>query len=210
MPILNPEIIAALVLFAFVASITPGPNNTMLMASGANFGFRATVPHMTGVALGFGVMVVAIGLGLGQVFAAWPWLHDVLALIGGLYMVWLAWKIATSHGIGGGAATTRPQTFVQAAGFQWINPKAWAMAVGAVTTYAPRENYTVNVLVVSLIFVLVNAPCITVWAGFGAGMRRYLDRPQVLRGFNLGMAMLLLASLVPLTVDLTARAQALF
>ena len=210
MPLLSPEIIAALVLFAFVASITPGPNNTMLMASGANFGFRATVPHMVGVATGFGMMVAAIGLGLGRLFEAWPWLHDVLALIGGLYMMWLAWKIATSHGIAGGAASARPQTFVQAAGFQWINPKAWAMAVGAVTTYAPRENYTANVLVVSLIFVLVNAPCITVWAGFGAGMRRYLDRPKVLRIFNLAMAAFLLASLVPLAIDLTGKAAAHF
>lgn len=200
---LSPQLLAALSLFAFVSSITPGPNNTMLMASGANFGFRATVPHLAGVAIGFGVMVVAVGLGLGRLFEAFPRLHDVLAVLGAAYMIWLAWKIATAKGIGGGVAAGRPQTFWQAAAFQWVNPKAWAMALGAVTTYAPREHYNFNVLLVSLVFMSVNAPCVATWTGFGVGLRRFLDRPAVLRGFNLTMALLLLASLVPMVLELT-------
>jgi threonine/homoserine/homoserine lactone efflux protein len=199
---LTPELLAALTLFAFVSSITPGPNNTMLMASGANFGFRATAPHMLGVSLGFFVLVVAVGLGLGGLFAAYPALHDVLAVAGGLYLLWLAWKIATAKGFGTGEAGARPMTFLQAAAFQWVNPKGWAMALGAVTAYAPRENYAFNVLLISLIFTLVNLPCVASWTGFGVGLRRFLDKPAVLRAFNVGMALLLVLSLVPVALEL--------
>jgi threonine/homoserine/homoserine lactone efflux protein len=201
MPSLSPELLAALVLFAFVASITPGPNNTMLMASGANFGFRATVPHLSGVVIGFAGMVLAVGLGLGQVFVAFPQLHTILAVLGGAYMVWLAWKIATAKGIGGGAVGGRPLTFLQAAGFQWVNPKAWVMAIGAVTTYAPQDHYNLNVVLVSLVVMVVNGPCVATWMGFGVGLRRFLDRPVMMRAFNLTMAALLLASLAPLVVE---------
>lgn len=199
---LTPELIAALALFAFVSSITPGPNNTMLMASGANFGFRATRPHALGVSLGFFVLVVSVGLGLGGLFTAYPVLHDILAVAGGGYLLWLAWKIATSKGMGMGTAGAAPQTFLQAAAFQWVNPKAWAMALGAVTAYAPREHYVVNILIVSAVFTAINLPCVSVWTGFGVGLRRFLDRPAVLRAFNLTMALLLVASLIPLALEL--------
>ncbi len=198
---LTPELLAALTLFAFVSSITPGPNNTMLMASGANFGFRATAPHMLGVSIGFFVLVVAVGLGLGGLFAAYPALHDVLAVAGGLYLLWLAWKIATAKGLGSGEAGARPMTFLQAAAFQWVNPKGWAMALGAVTAYAPRENYALNVLLISLIFTVVNLPCVASWTGFGVGLRRFLDKPAVLRAFNIAMALLLVLSLVPVAME---------
>ena len=201
---LTPELLAALALFAFVSSITPGPNNTMLMASGANFGFRASIPHMIGVSGGFLLLVVAVGLGLGGLFAAYPESHDVLAVAGGLYLLWLAWKIATSSGLGMGEAGARPQTFLQAAAFQWVNPKAWAMALGAVTAYAPRDGYVTNILVVSVIFTAINLPCVASWTGFGVGLRRFLDRPAVLRAFNLGMALLLVLSLVPVALELLA------
>ena len=199
---LTPELLAALALFAFVSSITPGPNNTMLMASGANFGFRASIPHMMGVSGGFLLLVVAVGLELGGLFAAYPELHDVLAVAGGLYLLWLAWKIATSSGLGMGEAGARPQTFLQAAAFQWVNPKAWAMALGAVTAYAPRDGYVANILVVSVIFTAINLPCVASWTGFGVGLRRFLDRPAVLRAFNVGMALLLVLSLAPVALEL--------
>jgi len=199
---ITPQLLAALALFAFVSSITPGPNNTMLMASGANFGFRASLPHLSGVALGFFVMVLAVGLGLGRVFAAVPQLHDILAVAGAAYMLWLAWKIANARGIAGGEAGGRPQTFWQAAAFQWVNPKAWAMALGAVTTYAPQAHYNANILLVSLVFLSINAPCVMTWTGFGVGLRRFLGRPAVLRAFNLTMAALLAASLIPLVLEL--------
>ena len=199
---LTPELLAALALFAFVSSITPGPNNTMLMASGANFGFRASIPHMIGVSGGFLLLVVAVGLGLGGLFAAYPELHDVLAVAGGLYLLWLAWKIATSSGLGMGEAGARPQTFLQAAAFQWVNPKAWAMALGAVTAYAPRDGYVANILVVSVIFTAINLPCVASWTGFGVGLRRFLDRPAVQRAFNVGMELLLVLSLLPVALEL--------
>lgn len=204
MTALTPELLAALALFAFVSSITPGPNNAMLMASGANFGLKATVPHLLGVTGGFFVLVMAVGLGLGGLFAAYPQLHDILSVLGGAYLLWLAWKIGTSKGISGGKAGGKPQTFLQAAAFQWVNPKAWAMALGAVTAYAPRENYTTNVLVVSAIFVAINLPCVLTWTGFGVGLRRFLDKPAVLRGFNIAMALLLVVSLIPLAMELLA------
>lgn len=205
MTALTPELLAALALFAFVSSITPGPNNTMLMASGANFGFRASIPHLLGVSGGFFVLVVAVGLGLGGLFSAYPELHDILSAAGGLYLLWLAWKIATSKGMATSGGSGRPQTFLQAAAFQWVNPKAWAMALGAVTAYAPREHYVANILAVSLIFVAINLPCVMSWTGFGVGLRRFLDKPAVLRGFNIVMALLLVASLVPLALELTGR-----
>ena len=201
---LTPELVAALALFAFVSSITPGPNNTMLMASGANFGFRATIPHLLGVALGFGVMVLAVGLGLGGLFAAYPQLHAILAVAGAAYLLWLAWKLATAKGIGTGAGGAQPQTFLQAAAFQWVNPKAWAMALGAVTTYVPRENYVANIVLVSAIFMAINLPCVASWTGFGVGLRRFLDRPAILRAFNIGMAALLVISLAPALIELLA------
>ena len=199
---LIPQLFAALTLFAFVNSITPGPNNTMLMASGANFGFRATLPHLYGVAIGFGVMVAAVGLGLGGLIIAFPRLHDVLAIAGGLYMIWLAWKMANAKGVAGGQAGGKPQTFWQAAAFQWVNPKAWAMAVGAITTYAPAEHYNLNVLLVALVFLSVNAPSVAIWTGCGVALRRFLDRPAVLKTFNISMAILLLAALIPLAMEL--------
>ena len=178
--------------FCFVSSITPGPNNTMLMASGA---------HMLGVSLGFGFMVLAVGLGLGQVFVRFPILHPVLAFGGAIYMLWLAWKIANAGGLGEVGTTGSPMTFLQAAGFQWINPKAWIMGVTAVTTYAPQSSYGLNVVLVSLVFVVVNAPCIAAWAGFGVGLRGLLDRPERMRLFNISMAALLVLSLVPLIFE---------
>ncbi|KRA64721.1 lysine transporter LysE [Caulobacter sp. Root655] len=194
------QLLLAFVLFAFATAGTPGPNNMMLLASGANFGFRATILHILGISVGLGVMVAAMGLGLGGVFKAWPVLHDVLRWVGGAYLLWLAWKIATAKGISDKDAAARPMTFLGAAAFQWVNPKAWAMALTAVTTYTP-EGSALAVFIVAGTFMLVGAPCSAAWAGFGQGMRRFLDRPPVLRAFNLTMAALLVASLYPLVVE---------
>ena len=194
------QLLLAFVLFAFATAGTPGPNNMMLLASGANFGFRRTAPQILGISAGLGVMVAAMGLGLGGVFRAFPVLHDGLKWVGGGYMLWLAWKIATAKGISDKSAGARPMTFLQAAGFQWVNPKAWAMALTAATTYMP-DGSTAAVFLVAGTFMLVGAPCSAAWAGFGQGMRRFLDRPPVLRAFNLTMAALLVASLYPLVVE---------
>jgi threonine/homoserine/homoserine lactone efflux protein len=203
---LTPDLLAALALFAFVSSITPGPNNTMLMASGANFGLKRSLPHMAGVNLGFLALILSVGLGLGGVFRAFPALHGVLQAAGATYLLWLAWKLATAKGLAGAATGSRPQTFWQAVAFQWVNPKAWAMALGAITTYVPADRYVANMLAVSVVFAVIGLPCNVGWTGFGVGVRRFLDRPPVLRAFNLIMAGLLTLSLAPLLVKLVQGA----
>lgn len=190
------DIVIALVAFAFVSSITPGPNTLMLMASAANFGVRRTVPHMLGVGIGFTVMVVLVGLGVAGIFAAWPPAGLILKVVSVAYLLWLAWKIATAAPPRPGAAAGRPFTFLQAAGFQWVNPKAWTMALSAVTLYAPGREVG-SVLFVAMVFGLVNLPSIGFWAGLGAQMQRFLTSTVRLRRFNLVMAALLVASLYP-------------
>jgi threonine/homoserine/homoserine lactone efflux protein len=199
---MSEAMLLALATFCFVSSITPGPNNMMLLASGANFGFRRTVPHLMGVNVGFGVMVLAIGLGVGGLFTAYPMLYAVLRFGGALYLIWLAWRIATADGIGDGNASSRPMSFLEAVAFQWINPKAWAMALSAIAAFAAPGEFLVSVLVVAIVFTIVNLPCVASWAGFGVVMRRALDRPWALRAFNVTMAILLILSLYPLIEDL--------
>lgn len=187
--------------FAFAMSITPGPNNLMLMASGANFGLRRTVPHLLGVSVGFGVMATLIGLGLIGLFDAVPGSYLALKVISVVYMLWLAWKIARAAAPEAGAGSGTPLTFLQAAAFQWVNPKAWAMALSAITIYAPHRGVQAIVLV-ALIFSAVNLPSVSTWALAGQQIRRILTNPGRLRLFNYTMALLLLASLYPVLVAL--------
>ncbi len=193
------NLLSAFVLFAFVSSITPGPNNTMLLASGVNFGVRRTIPHALGVSIGFMVMVLGVGLGLGEVFKVYPLAYSVLRYAGAAYLVYLAWKIANSGPMNSEEQTTRkPLGFLGAAAFQWVNPKAWVMAVGAITTYTPAQGYLFNVIVIAAVFCLVNLPSVCVWVVFGSALRRFLQDPRWLRLFNLLMAALLVLSLYPL------------
>jgi len=194
-------LVTAIVAFAFVSSITPGPNNMMLMASGANFGVRASLPHMAGVSLGFGVMVLIVGWGLAGIISALPWLYGVLRWLGAAYLLYLAFKIATAHGVGSKAVGSKPMTFLQAAAFQWVNPKAWAIALGAVTTYAAKDRLILDVALITLLITVVTVPCVSIWAVFGVGVKRFLNRPGSMRAFNIGMALLLVASLYPLFTE---------
>lgn len=190
------DLLSALVSFAFVTSVTPGPNNLMLMASGANFGLRRTFPHMLGISAGFALLAGAAGLGLAGV------LHTVPAALWALkaaavgYMLWLAAQIARAGAPQEGRAGARPMTLLQAAAFQWVNPKAWAMALGAVAVYAPQGR-AAEIGLVALVFSLVNLPTIALWAWAGEGLRGWLADPRRLRAFNLTMAALLVASLWP-------------
>jgi threonine/homoserine/homoserine lactone efflux protein len=194
---MSPELLAALVAFAFVASITPGPNNLMLLASGVNFGFRRTVPHMLGIGIGFTVMVGLVGLGLAAIFTAWPPARRILQAVSVVYLLWLAWKIARAAPPEDAARTgARPLAFLQAAAFQWVNPKAWTMALGAVALYAPGQELAA-VAWVAAVFGLVNLPCVSAWTVLGLGARRLIARPARLRLFNRAMALLLVASLWP-------------
>lgn len=196
------ELLLAFVLFAFVTSVTPGPNNMMLLASGVNFGVRRSLPHLLGISLGFMILVMAVGLGLGQLFEQFPPLYSALRYGGAAYLLYLAWKIAGS-GVPDAAGNDqgKPFTFLQAAAFQWVNPKAWIMAIGAITTYTPQEGFLVNVLLIAALFALVNCPTCGLWAMAGSLLRRWLDRPAVLRTFNIGMALLLVTSLYPILID---------
>ena len=193
------DVLAALAAFAFVTSITPGPNNLMLMASGANFGLRRTVPHMLGVGLGHGFMVVCVGLGLAGLFEVYPAARLVLAALSVAYLLWLAWRIATAAAPEGGASG-RPLTFLQAAAFQWVNPKAWTMALSAVTLYA--SGSAGSVVLVAAVFTAINLPSVSSRTVLGVQMKRLLTSPARLRAFNWTMAGLLVASLWPTVAGL--------
>ncbi len=188
------EMILALAGFAFATSITPGPNNLMLMASGANFGVSRSVPHMLGISLGHAFMLVMIGLGLIQLFEAFPLLHTAMKVLSVAYLLFLAWKIARSASPAEGKTAGKPFTFLQAAGFQWVNPKGWFMALTAITVYSPSESLAA-IVTVATIFALVNLPSILIWTCLGQSLRRFLTTASRLRMFNWTMAALLVASL---------------
>ncbi|MGV2138585.1 LysE family translocator [Agrobacterium sp. 16-2014-1-2a] len=192
------ETLVALVLFAFTTSITPGPNNMMLFASGVNFGFRRTIPHMLGIGAGFLSLLIGVGFGLGALLHSVPLLYTVLKFAGGLYLVWIAWKIGTSRSLNEGAAASAPMSFLAAAAFQWVNPKAWVMAVTAMATYTDEGQYLVTVLIVGVVFAAVNLPSVSTWAGFGSALRDWLSVPVRLKWFNITMAVLLVVSLWPM------------
>jgi threonine/homoserine/homoserine lactone efflux protein len=193
------QLLSALAAFAFVTSITPGPNNLMLMTSGVNFGFRRTIPHMLGVGLGFVFMLVLVGAGLIEVFDRYPVSYTALKIFSVAYLVYLAWKIATAGAPDTKGSSAKPITFVQAALFQWVNPKAWAMALTAISAYAPSKGLGAIVLV-GLVFGAVNLPSVGSWTILGQQMRRVLTNPRRLRLFNIIMAVLLLASLYPVLI----------
>ena len=192
------SLILALFGFAFASSITPGPNNMMLMASGANYGMSRSWPHITGICAGFAFMICLVGLGLAQLFELFPVLNTVLKVGAALYMTYLAWMIATAAPSLDAPEGGRPFSFVQAAAFQWVNPKAWAMALTVVSVYMPDGVFAP--LTVALLFQVVGVPCMIAWAVLGVGMRRFLTTSGRLRIFNGVMGALLLASIWPIVV----------
>lgn len=188
----------ALILFTLATSITPGPNNVMIMASGANHGFRKSVPHLLGIDLGFPVMMIAIGLGAGQLFQQSPSIFAILKIVGAIYLTYLAYKIATAPVQNFEAKKSNPMTFFQAALFQWVNPKAWIMCIGAVVTYTiANDTYFNQVLMIALLFFVFGSPCTITWLWFGSSLQKLLSQPSYLRTFNVVMGLLLMTSLVP-------------
>lgn len=191
----------ALTVFAAVSSGTPGPNNLMLMTSGVNFGMKRSFPHLMGITLGFCFMIFCVGMGLQTMFTVIPQLETVLRYVGTAYLLWLAWKIANSGPVGEGKTSTTPMGFWAAAAFQWVNPKAWFMAISAITTYASSAgggSKLIQVLLVVLVFGAINLPLVACWGWFGSAMRQFLQDPKKLKFFNLTMAVLLVASLYPI------------
>jgi threonine/homoserine/homoserine lactone efflux protein len=196
------DLFLAAALFAMVSSITPGPNNTMILASGVNFGLRRSLRHLAGICLGFGFMLAVVGLGLHAVLDAYPLILQTLRYVGAAYLLWLAYKLATAPPPSAqGRGKAQPMGFWAAVAFQWVNPKAWIMAMTVMTTYVlPSQPQTAQVLLLTLVFMLVNIPCVTAWAAFGSAMRSLLQDPLRLRIFNITMALGLVASLYPMLV----------
>jgi threonine/homoserine/homoserine lactone efflux protein len=198
------ELWLALALFCAVTLFTPrNRNNLMLMTSGLNFGFRRGMPHLWGVTLGFTAMVLIVGLGLGAVFARWPALYTALKYAGAVYLLYLAWQIAVSPppAPGDPEAAGKPIAFLQAVAFQWVNPKAWVMAVGAITTYAAVAAFPVNIVIIAALFCVLGVASSGTWLGFGAALQRVLKDGRAVRAFNILMALLLVASLYPIFAD---------
>ena len=198
------ETLLAFMLFALATSITPGPNNIMLMTSGVNFGFRASLPHMLGVSFGFALLLMSTGFGLSELFTRYPEIYVVMKWLGVLYFVYYAWKLASVPIkpilASGSTLTDRAWRFRDAVSFQWINPKGWIMAVGAFSSYVPAMSKAGVIVSAVFIFSLIAVPCFILWVSFGAHLRHYLEQGQRRRYFNIGMAVLLLASLMPLFV----------
>jgi threonine/homoserine/homoserine lactone efflux protein len=193
------ELFAGLFIMAGTAAYTPGPNNTLLMASGMNHGFRRTWPMICGVGLGFPLMIGLIGLGLGRIFEAAPQLYSVLKYAGALYMLYLAWKIATSKPAEDDQSkASKPLGFVQMCLFQWVNPKGWIMAITALSSYTVASNYSIGVGIVVATFVFMGFSSAMLWVGFGAALKSMMNDPRYFRIVNWGLAALLVLSLVPM------------
>lgn len=197
--IMSISLVLALAAFALVSSITPGPNNLMVMASGANFGIRRTLPHFAGVMLGFNFMIWMVGAGLVQIFDAFPQSYLILKIVSAAFLVYLAWKIATAAApLKNGEAAGKPLNFFQAAAFQWVNPKAWALALAATGAYSSPERPLFSIMIISAVFLMIGAPSTTAWLLLGTQLRRLLTDASRLRIFNWTCASLLLATLWPI------------
>jgi threonine/homoserine/homoserine lactone efflux protein len=191
----------ALVWFALAAGATPGPNNIMVTASAVNFGFRGTINHMLGVAFGFGFMIAAVGLGLGQIFIVVPQLHEILRWVGSAYLVYLAWRVANAGRPRAAAGGGKPLNFIQAALFQWVNPKAWLMSASALTAFTVQgEGYTRDAMIVALVFFLMSFPVLIMWCLFGTAIGRLLQSDRMLTIFNWTMAALIISSIIILFI----------
>ena len=189
----------SLILFTLAACGTPGPNNTLLMASGASYGFRRTLPGVIGINTGLPLMVILVGVGLGGFLQRWPVILDLLRPVGALYLLYLAYRIATAPVDGPAATASRPMSFVRTLVFQFVNPKAWVLVVGSIVTYATvSHSFVPQILLIALIFMVFGTPCATAWCLAGAGLRRAIQRPAQFRVLNLVMATLLAVSLIPI------------
>ncbi|MEL0622054.1 LysE family translocator [Marinomonas arenicola] len=182
----------ALALFAFIMSVTPGPNNMMLLASGAQFGFRRTLPHMIGIVLGMASLLFSVLLGMGALFVLYPPIYSVLKWVGGAYLLWLAWKVASAPvgQLANGKQSASPMRWWQAALFQYVNPKAWMMSVGCVSSFSlAGDLYVQSGFWIIVLFACMGFPAITLWAWAGVAIRRWLTDDKRQRAFNYGMGL---------------------
>lgn len=194
------EIYVSILFFCFVTSITPGPNSVMLMASGVNHGARKSLPHYLGIVIGFPLMVAAIGFGLSAVFVDYPVVHQTIKLIGTAYLVFLSWKIANASSPSASQELKAPFTFSQALVYQWLNPKAWVISVGAIATFTSLDNIKEAVVVIVLGYIMAGVVSMALWLFVGVYMQRFLSNKSRLKYFNIFMAILLLGSLAPMVL----------
>jgi threonine/homoserine/homoserine lactone efflux protein len=193
------DYLIGLFMFCLVMSVTPGPNNIMLMASGMNYGVRRTLPHAAGIQIGWPLMILLVGLGLGQVFERIPVLLTVLKIVSAVYMLWLAWKIATASAPkDADASAGKPMTFLQAALFQWVNGKAWMMALATISAYTIPGNFGLSVAAVVIMYFLTGFVSTAGWVGFGTALRAFLTDERWRRLINAGLAVALVLSLWPM------------
>lgn len=193
----------AVVLFAISSSVTPGPNNIMVMSAGANFGVRRSLPLLAGICVGFTIMLLLVGLGFGQLFTLFPDLHLIIKCVGTLYLLYLAWLIARSTDEVAGATPAKPLGFLKGALFQWVNAKAWVVATGAIAAFtsAGVGFYQQN-LTIALTFFIVSFPCVGTWLLFGTLLKRWLTSPRARRNFNHAMGALLALSVLPVVHEI--------
>lgn len=193
----------AVILFAVTMTITPGPNNVMIMTSGVNWGLKKSLPHFLGICVGFPIMIVLEGMSFSALFELYPVLHDIIQILGVLYLLYLTWLIATAASVNLESKDSKPFSFIQAALFQWVNPKAWVIATSAISAYTSAgADMLIQVLSISLIFLCVGIPCVGSWLLFGAKLKTILKSHQSQKVFNIAMACLLVISVMPAIYDL--------
>lgn len=197
------EYLLSVMLFAISSSVTPGPNNIMVMSSGVNFGTRKSLPLLTGICVGFALMLVLVGLGFGQLFDRFPALHLIIKCIGTLYLLYLAWLIANASGEVKANEQSQPLSFMNGLLFQWVNAKAWVVATGAIAAFTTvgAGFYSQN-LTIATIFLIVSFPCVGVWLMFGAVLKRHLKQTKHRVRFNYAMSILLVISVVPVVAEI--------
>ncbi len=177
----------------------------MLTTTGLNFGVRRGVPHLLGICIGFPVMLALIGLGFGTLFKLYPILHEIIKVVGIVYLLYLAWKIATTTSDGNMDSRAKPIGFWQAAAFQWVNVKAWIMGTSALAAFTTLgDSFFLQVAIICITFMIITLPCAGIWLVFGAGLQRFLKDPKHLKLFNLAMALLLVASILPVVWEMVA------
>lgn len=190
-----------ILLFTVSTSISPGPNNFMLLSSGLNHGVKRSLPHFWGICLGFSIMAFLVAIGLGFFFSKYPIIKEVLKYIGSIYMLYLAWKIYRASDNTNAAKISKPLTFIQAFLFQWLNPKAWIMVIGAISIFSLSTNFILNAISIGSVFLFVYLPCGILWLCFGAVMQKFLKDKKQQRLFNTFMAILLATSVVTILFE---------
>jgi threonine/homoserine/homoserine lactone efflux protein len=200
------EFYLSILIFAISSTVTPGPNNIMIMTSGLNYGVKKSIPHLLGICFGFPVMVIVIGFGFSIVFVRYPLFNEIIKIFGVIYLLYLAWLIASSSPVSLEGRKSKPLSFTQAALFQWVNPKAWVVATGAVSAYTSvSSDMYAQVIFIALAFLIVAIPSLGTWLIFGVGIKKYLKSTKHQKIFNLAMALLLIVSVLPVLIKLVEQ-----